>query len=163
LGKIAAGGAAVNLFAAHKDAQGRPLPGAGIIFGSDGLDKLSQAGYWKQQNTAADGWWTMDMLPSSTYFPDQDPGPRGRGPWCWFPYGYSDIVVGGGLPYQWHVSAFAVWQDGLTGNADPGDPGDGGSLDLAETNALLRDTVESLVQIRKLLSGLAGHLGAPAL
>src|SRR5512138_3798971 len=49
LGKIAAGGAAPNLFACHKDAAGRPLPGAGIIFGSDGLDKLNDAAFWKQQ------------------------------------------------------------------------------------------------------------------
>ena len=52
------------------------------------------------------GWANIVMWSSSRYFPDQGQ----RGPWAWRPAGVkADLVAGGGMPLQWHVSWFAVW------------------------------------------------------
>lgn len=52
------------------------------------------------------GWANIVMWSSSRYFPDQGQ----QGPWAWKPAGVkADMVVGGGMPYQMHVSWFATW------------------------------------------------------
>lgn len=55
---------------------------------------------------ARSGWANVVMSSGARYFPDQ----QQRGPWAWRPAGVkADLVVGGGMPFQWHVSWFAVW------------------------------------------------------
>lgn len=119
---INAGGADHHLLASRQGPAGELLPGAGIIFGSDGLANLNSPALWNQQTCGPDGWWNMEMFASSCYYPDQGQ----QGPWCWFPFGYSDIVVGGGMPYRNHVSFFAVWREvavGWGGGEEGSEPG----------------------------------------
>jgi murein DD-endopeptidase MepM/ murein hydrolase activator NlpD len=52
------------------------------------------------------GWADMTMNADSAF----SPGSGQSGPWCWAPDGAGECICGGGLPNQWHVSTFAVWQ-----------------------------------------------------
>lgn len=74
---------------------------------TDGFSKLgdpSYAGYDQETATRTHGW--VNWFDSNGYFPDREQ----RGPWCWCPVGPADVVDGGGLPYNRHVSWFAVWE-----------------------------------------------------
>lgn len=74
---------------------------------TDGFAKLGDpnyTGYVTQTATATHGW--VNWVNVNGYYPDQGQ----RGPWCWCPFGYADVVDGGGLPYNRHVSWFGVWQ-----------------------------------------------------
>lgn len=57
------------------------------------------------------GWF--NELAQNLYFPDMDGNvdTGNRGPWAWRPeMGIpADTVVGGGMPFNWHVSVFATW------------------------------------------------------
>lgn len=102
-------GGATHLFAAIIGLDGQLLRGQQIVFWSDGLAKLADVtyqGYITQYTKERSGWANLPLSPSSNYIPD-----RGEtGPWCWCPSGAADVVVGGGLPANQHVSIFAVWQ-----------------------------------------------------
>jgi hypothetical protein len=45
-------------------------------------------------------------MAGSNYFPESGQ----QGPWCWAPQGASEVIVGGGMPANHHVSFFVVWQ-----------------------------------------------------
>lgn len=51
------------------------------------------------------GWANVVMY--NKFYPDQGE----RGAWAWHPAGSvpADVVVGGGMPYAFHVSFFATW------------------------------------------------------
>ena len=93
-----------------------------FIAWTDGFAKLGDPnynGYVQARSGAPHGW--VNWFDSNRYFPDQGQ----RGPWCWCPVGAADVVDGGGLPYNRHVSWFAVWErvtyaDYLTENGDGG-------------------------------------------
>lgn len=83
------------------------LHGKSYIGWTDGFAKLDDPGYQNYHGKRADethGW--VNWFNSNGYYPDQGQ----RGPWCWCPLGLSDVVDGGGLPYNRHVSWFAVWE-----------------------------------------------------
>ena len=82
---------------------------ASITYWSDGFDRLGETdydGYVTIRAKPESGWANMPMAGSSSFDPD-----RGEsGPWCWMPDGAADVVCGGGLPLNHHVSTFVVWQ-----------------------------------------------------
>lgn len=102
-------GADHNLFARVLDAAGQPIVRRDLIrFWSDGFDKLGDPGYAdyihatpKEQS----GWANQPMFNSFS------PARGERGAWCWCPEGAADVVVGGGMPDNQHISFFAVWQE----------------------------------------------------
>lgn len=70
------------------------------------------------------GWANIVMYSSSSYVPERGE----RGPWRWQPAGVkADVVVGAGMPSNWHVSWFAVWEavrnDDVVIPTEPTEPG----------------------------------------
>jgi hypothetical protein len=107
------------------DEEGKPLSTQDLVIcWSDGLHLLGENNF--------DQHIKMTMTPKSRSGWGNQPiwnsfGPeRGEtGAWAWCPHGAADVVVGGGLPNNQHVSWFAVWQrerrsDGAGGNGDNG-------------------------------------------
>jgi hypothetical protein len=97
-----------HLFARVLDQQGNPLKSEGLVrYWSDGFAKLGDPtyqGYVRMTPKAGSGWANQVIF--SSYVPE-----RGEsGPWCWCPEGAADVVVGGGLPANNHISTFVVWQ-----------------------------------------------------
>jgi hypothetical protein len=90
-----------------EDAAGVPCPGAGFAATSDGA-------WWLQPpvNTnhviplvaKAHGWANLGMYASSLSYP---PTP---GPWSITRLGWSEQIVGFGMPYKLHVSIFCVFK-----------------------------------------------------
>lgn len=101
-------GADHHLFALVLGLDGMPMPEKGIMYWSDGFDKLGDPSYRQyamQSTKPASGWANIPLAGGSNYNPAAGPGP-----WCWCPVGASEVVIGGGMPHKWHVSFFAVWQ-----------------------------------------------------
>jgi len=78
------------------------LKGAGFIFNTWQDDKNTTMVEAKDKS----GWANIIMFASSNYSPDQT-----IGPWEWAKFGASDIIQGAGMPWNHHVSWFAVWQE----------------------------------------------------
>jgi len=102
-------GADHHMFARVLDASGRPVVRNSLIrYWSDGFDRLGDAGYANFVHATPkekSGWANQPMF--NSYSPE-----RGEhGAWCWCPEGAADVVVGGGMPNNQHVSYFAVWQE----------------------------------------------------
>ncbi len=101
-------GADHHLFARVLDLDGNPIKERdSILYWSDGFDKLGDPnynGYVKQTPKQKSGWSNIVIF--SGYVPER----KEIGPWSWCPVGAADVVVGGGLPTNWHVSIFVVWQ-----------------------------------------------------
>lgn len=97
-----------HLFARTLDIDGKPIKQEGLVrCWSDGLQKLGDGnynGYVCMTPKEKSGWANVVMF--NHYNPDRDE----CGPWCWCPDGAADVVVGGGMPFNWHVSFFVVWQ-----------------------------------------------------
>ena len=102
-------GADHHIFAAIIGLDGRYIPNYAVKFWSDGFDKLGDStyqGYVDRETKDKSGWINIPIGPGSNFVPE-----RGEsGPWCWAPVGAADVVCGGGLPANQHVSTFAVWQ-----------------------------------------------------
>ena len=99
-----------HLFGRVEDQEGNPLPEAQIVFWSDGLDKIGDKDYtgWVGQDTKPkSGWTNLVMYASSSYIPD-----RGEcGSWSMMKGSApSEVVTCMGMPNQWHVSTFVVFQ-----------------------------------------------------
>jgi hypothetical protein len=104
-----AAGADHHIFAAVLGEDGELIRFKGIIYWSDGFENINDPTYDKyvyNETVEGSGWINHDIGPGSNYFPDQGQS----GPWCWMPTGGSETICGGGLPYNNHVSTFAVWQ-----------------------------------------------------
>lgn len=124
-----------------------------FIAWSDGFAKLSDPGYTlyiPQRSVETHGWvnWYIDGT-SSNYYPDQGQ----RGTWCWCPFGFSDVVDGGGLPYNRHVSWFAVWEqmtyaDYRTEKGDPIAPPATGEPDIEFAKAVALELVTKFTAMR---------------
>jgi hypothetical protein len=104
-------GADHHLFAAVLDEQGELIRGLDVPlqFWSDGFEQLaspSYNGYVYRETKRHSGWGNIVMFGSS-YVPQ-----RGEsGPWCWtIRNAASEVVCGGGMPSNLHISIFAVWQ-----------------------------------------------------
>jgi hypothetical protein len=52
------------------------------------------------------GWANIVTGPGSSFVPERNES----GPWCWAPPGAAEVVCGGGLPANLHISFFVVWQ-----------------------------------------------------
>lgn len=129
-----------NLFARVLDLNGQPVKSQDLIIcWSDGFHLLGRPDFnqfIKMTMTPKErsGWGNQPVF--NSYSPERGEG----GAWCWCPRGAADVVVGGGMPNNWHVSWFAVWQaerrqGGVVVEPDDGN-GEGGSPlpgDLLET------------------------------
>lgn len=100
---------------------------------------------WVERAAKRSGWANISLVASSAYAPD-----RGEhGPWAWSPKGVNaDLVMGGGLPNQWHVSTFVVWE-AITemGEETPQTEPDEGGTALAQDVAALQRDVARLKQL----------------
>lgn len=108
-------------------------------------------------------WGNIVMWSSSSFVPERGE----RGPWAWRPdVDYADVVSGGGLPANEHVSWFAVWRAETYDGAivtppdpvePPVDPGDGNvvSPEVVQQVNRNRDDIE---RIMKRLSQFDGEL-----
>lgn len=95
------GGADHHLFGAV--AQGDRLQPHGTIH----YWTFSDNGNHTDQRVKLHGWGNIVMWSSSSFVPERGE----RGPWAWQPAGVkADIVVGGGMPSNWHVSFWCVWE-----------------------------------------------------
>ncbi|MCO6451761.1 MAG: hypothetical protein J5I90_13335 [Caldilineales bacterium] len=124
-------GADHHLLARVLDLDGKPVTKANLVrYWPHGLEKLADPLYDKyiaRTPKLRSGWANHEIW--QYYNPSKDE----QGPWCWCPEGASDVIVGGGLPFRWHVSIFAVWQaverqaeDEDEPGGDDGETGDGG-------------------------------------
>lgn len=97
-----------HLFARVLDASGRPMVAEGLVrFWSDGLERLGDPhynGFISVTPKQHSGWANQPVF--NSFSPERGE----RGAWCWCPKGPSDVVAGGGLPNNHHISFFAVWQ-----------------------------------------------------
>lgn len=114
-------GGAHHIFARVLDFDGKPIVAQDqLICWSDGVQLLGQenfAQYIKMTITpkARSGWGNQPIW--SSFSPE-----RGEtGPWAWCPRGAADVMVGGGLPNNLHVSWFVVWQAEARVPAEPDD------------------------------------------
>lgn len=102
-------GADHHMFARVLDKQGRPIVENDIVrYWSDGFEKLgdpSYSGFVHATPKDKSGWANQPMF--NSFNPDRGE----RGAWCWCPKGAADVVVGGGMPNNQHISFFAVWQE----------------------------------------------------
>lgn len=102
-------GADHHLFAAVLGVDGLLLRGQQIRYWSDGFDRLGDpdyAGYIHAETQAQSGWANIPIYGGSSFSPE-----RGEsGPWCWTPAGRAEVMIGGGLPNNHHISTFVVWQ-----------------------------------------------------
>lgn len=98
-----------HLFAAVIGLDGKLQRGQEIIFWSDGYEQLGNPeyrGYVRRFTKERSGWANIITGPGSSFVPE-----RGEsGPWCWAPAGAAEVVCGGGLPANHHISFFVVWQ-----------------------------------------------------
>lgn len=98
-----------HLFAAVIGLDGKLISGQEILYWSDGFEMLGDRGYngyVHRLTREGSGWANIVTGPGSSYVPA-----RGEsGPWCWAPAGAAEVVCGGGLPANHHISFFVVWQ-----------------------------------------------------
>jgi hypothetical protein len=97
-----------HLFARVLDANGNPIVTDNLVrYWSDGFERLGDPGYHgyvRMTPKRASGWVNQPIF--NSFSPE-----RGEsGAWCWCPEGAADVVCGGGLPNNEHVSIFAVWK-----------------------------------------------------
>ena len=142
------GGADHNIQVCVQGPDGARLQHAGVVFTSNGVSALQPPGENEVlRNTEPHGWANIPIFAPASY-------PPALGPWSatkLSDLGAADIVTGMGLPWNWHVSTFIVyqavkWSDIVPSDPDP-DPGD--PLILA-----------TLARIEARLNVLAEHLGA---
>jgi len=113
-----------HLFAAVLGVDGKLTPAQEILYWSDGFEMLGNPGYTayiRRRTKDGSGWANIVIGPGSSYVPERDES----GPWCWAPAGAAEVVCGGGLPANHHISFFVVWQavSVETGGTDE-EPGD---------------------------------------
>jgi hypothetical protein len=102
------GGGDHHLFARILDLDGRPVVTSGLVkYWSDGFSQLGNPAYqnYVRMTPKEKSGWANQVI-----FNSFSPERGEHGAWCWCPDGPADVVVGGGMPFNWHVSYFAVWQ-----------------------------------------------------
>lgn len=106
-----------HLFAAVIGTDGKLIRNHEILYWSDGFEMLGDPdyeGYVHRLTKEKSGWANVITGPGSSFVPERDES----GPWCWAPAGAAEVVVGGGLPANHHISFFAVWQAIPAGEGD---------------------------------------------
>ena len=96
-----------HIFMMLQNAAGVPYPGAGFAATSDGAGYLQppvNLNHIIPLTAKAHGWANMGMYASSLSYP---PAP---GPWSVTRLGWSEQVVGMGMPYKLHTSVFIILQ-----------------------------------------------------
>lgn len=125
-----------NLFAAAIGLDGQLMKQKGMFFWSDGIEQLGNpdyTGYNRRDTDPTSGWADIPIF-APPFYPDQGQS----GPWCWSTVGPADVLCGGGLPYNQHVSWFAVWQQMRREDYEGGgNGGDGGTTELEARIAML--------------------------
>lgn len=110
------GGADHNISVCVQDASGARVAGAGIVFTSTGVGDLQPPGPdTVLRNTETHGWCNIPIFAPASY-------PPALGPWSaskLSDLGAADIVTGMGLPWNWHVSTFIVYQAVKWGDLQP--------------------------------------------
>jgi hypothetical protein len=102
-------GADHHLFAAVIGPDGNLIRNHEIQYWSDGFEMLgddSYDGYVHRMTKEKSGWANIVTGPGSSFVPERNES----GPWCWAPSGAAEVVCGGGLPANQHISFFVVWQ-----------------------------------------------------
>lgn len=101
------GGADHNIQVCVQNQDGTQLAGAGVVFSSNGVSALQPPGPDEVlRNTEPHGWGNIPIFAPASY-------PPALGPWSatkLSDLGAADIVTGMGLPWNWHVSTFIVYQ-----------------------------------------------------
>lgn len=101
------GGADHNIQVCVQEENGERVAGAGVVFTSDGVGNLQPpAPSVVLRNTEQHGWCNIPIFAPASY-------PPALGPWSTTKLsdlGASDIITGIGLPWNWHVSTFVVYQ-----------------------------------------------------
>jgi hypothetical protein len=127
-----------HLFARVLDLDGKPITQPDfILYWSDGLQMLANPNHQqfvKVTPKSGSGW--ANQVVFNHFSPE-----RGEsGAWCWCPRGAADVVIGGGLPNNLHVSFFAVWQAEVRRQPSPhtGQPASPGTLSQADQEAIRR-------------------------
>jgi hypothetical protein len=102
------GGADHSLFALVLDLDGKSVKTEKLVrYWSDGFDKLGDPGYTgyaRMTPKPGSGWAKNDIW--NSFSPERGE----QGAWSWCPEGAADVIVGGGMPNNNHVSTFVVWQ-----------------------------------------------------
>lgn len=96
-----------HLFGAVLGLDGKLIWDQRFRYWSNGFETLGNPTYWDfliRPASLRSGWANLPIFAS--YVPERGE----QGPWCWAPEGASDVVVGGGMPANQHISTFAVWQ-----------------------------------------------------
>lgn len=137
-----------HLFARVLDLNGNPVKQENLIrYWSDGFQKLGDPNYnnYVRMTPKQGSGWANQVIFNS-YVPE-----RGEiGAWCWCPEGAADVVVGGGLPANLHISTFAVWQAQRRSGTGAPTSTDGGSViptQPTDGNELIRSAVWTKVGI----------------
>jgi len=99
-----------HLFARVEDEQGIPIA-LPIRFWSVGGEQITT----RLTGEKKSGWANLPIWSSF------DPATT-RGPWLWGPDGALAVAAGGGLPFNQHVSCFAVWRRGKLDAPTPEQP-----------------------------------------
>lgn len=88
----------------------------GKVIGKDGKPKSCQIKFWTpnyhgneaSETSKSSGWVNFSLGESSSFNPDVG----ARGEWAWQPQlAQAEMVTGGGLPNNWHVSTYVVWRE----------------------------------------------------
>jgi hypothetical protein len=112
-----------HLFAAVIGLDGKFVKNQDIIYWSDGFEMLGDSaydGYVHRLTKEKSGWANIITGPGSSFVPERDES----GPWCWAPVGAAEVICGGGLPANHHISFFAVWQAVPAGEGGASDDDD---------------------------------------
>lgn len=150
-----------HLFARVLDLEGKPVTSENLIIGwSDGFALLGQPDFAQHINLrmtpkAKSGWANQPIWTS--FCPERNES----GPWCWCPTGAADVVVGGGLPNNVHISTFAVWQAERRHGGD--DQENGGDVDLDAVRRTLWANLNVVYKPNSVFAAYARahNLGAP--
>lgn len=129
-----------HLFAAVIGLDGKLIRNQEIIYWSDGFEMLGDGeydGYVRRFTKEKSGWANVITGPGSSFVPERNES----GPWCWAPAGAAEVISGGGLPANHHISFFAVWQ---AVPADEGSTPDEGEQDNWDNNTFM-PTVPKIV------------------
>jgi hypothetical protein len=139
-----------HLFAAVRGLDGKLKKGWTMVFGKEGvsLPAMTSQSAWETHPTKDSGWANVPVW--ELYYPDQ--GQVGK--WAVWPFGASDIVLGGGMPYNNHTSTFAVFQE-VPRNVPLPDPDPNVPADLSPVTQRL----DRLIALQEALNR---HLGVPA-
>ena len=88
---------------------GKPMAAQTLRYWSDGFGALANPdydGFVEQVTNEKSGWANLVLFSGSSFVPE-----RGEsGPWCWMPTGRAEVITGGGLPANHHISTFVVEQ-----------------------------------------------------